>query len=667
MTNRTVKAELEIAGKDSSGPAFRSVATRMGQMERQFARFNKTAAAFDKRIAVINRSVSGYNRVAGQMGKITAAMRVGVGGFGIYEVARGIKDTVMVAANFEESLFAIQKKSGATAEQMAKLGDEIKGLATEMPVSIEEIASAFERGAAAGIPLDELREFAKLTAGVADAWDTSAENVGNIFAGFNVGLGIARKDLSSFASLINDLADSGIADETGIADFVDRVGASLKNFGMTPEEIAAYGAAMLNLKMPAEVGARAMDTLTGKLAAPENLSPKSRKALGAIVGDLTKFGKLAGNQKLTFFLKQLEKMTGQRRTSLLGALLGEGFDDEITRLVAGVEEVERNLDLARKHVANPSTSIVDAQTKKLDLFNSQLKIMGGHFDVIATNIGDQILPALTDVAKSINETLSHGQAISKADVDKSREELNQEFQWFYDRFVEENKDDWAAGGKAINAYDDARAMVGRGEIRDVYEYIERLRQQGRDIRRENGYAGPGEKPKGRTSMPVRFYREPEFPGGDHGYDPYNLPPSGVPIPGDRNAPGKSDLRNLQDQYLRYGNGRPTVAQINEALQTAQSRDDPALKGFLGFHGMDGNGAPQVKADEAEQAMNRGAAQIEQAGDGLVSGLQPLLREMSALTSRLSSIKITVAPSGGARVNADTGPSMPPVGPGGRPW
>ncbi len=655
---REVEARLKISAVDRTGRVLKNVGDKLGYIDSRAQDYNRTMSATGR---IGQSTMLALTRFAGPA-VIGAAF------------AKGAKEAVAASATFEESLFGIQKKSGATAEQMAKLGDEIKGLATEMPVSIDEIASAFERGAAAGIPLEELREFAKLTAGVADAWDTSAENVGNIFAGFNVGLGIARKDLASYASLINDLADSGIADETGIADFVDRVGASLKNFGMTPEEIAAYGAAMLNLKMSSEVGARAMDTLTGKLSAPENLSPKSRKALGAIVGDLDKFGKLAGNQKLTFFLKQLDKMTGQRRTSLLGALLGEGFDDEITRLVAGVEEVERNLDMARKHVANPSTSIVDAQAKKLELFNSQLKIMQNHLQTIATNVGDEILPALTDVAKSINETLSHGQAISKADEGKSWQEKRQEFQWFYDRFVEENKGDWAAGGKAINAYDDARAMIGRGEIRDVYEYIERLRQQGRDLRGENGYAGPGETPKGRTSMPVRFYNEPEFPGGDRNLDPYNLPQSGVPVPGDRNAPSKRDLRNLQDQYLRYGSGRPTTAQVSEALQTAQSRDDPALKGFLGFHGMDGNGAPQVKADEAEQAMNRGAAQIEQgasqieqAGGGFLSGMRSLIQELNTVATRLSNIRVQTTSSDRPRVNADTGPSMPPQRPGGGGW
>ncbi len=45
----------------------------------------------------------------------------------------------------------------------------------------------------------------------------------------HVGLGIPIDKLEAYASMINDLADAGIADETGISDFIDRAGASLKN------------------------------------------------------------------------------------------------------------------------------------------------------------------------------------------------------------------------------------------------------------------------------------------------------------------------------------------------------------------------------------------------------------------------------------------------------
>jgi len=463
---REVEARLKISAVDRTGRVFKTVGDKLGE---------------------INRRADQYNGVMGRMGTAAVGLVTRMGPAALAAAGAGVAYSAKQAAAFEESLFGIQKKSGATAEEMRKIADEIQSLATEVPVSVEEIASAFERGAAAGVPLAELKEFAKITAQVADAWDTTAENVGNTFAGFSASMGLDRKDLVAYASLINDLADSGIADETGIADFIDRAGASLKNFGMTPEEIAAYGAALANLKLPSEVAARAMDTVTGKLAAPENLSPKSRTALGKIVGDLESFGKMAGNQKLTYFLQKLDKMTGQQRTSLLGALLGDGFDDEVSRMVGGFAEIERNLAAARKHVQAPSNSIVDTATNKLGLFNSQLQIMGSNVKNIATDLGDTFLPSLTEIAKEINETLKEaregGQARRTATEGLSDQEKQQQLKWFIDRYHEINPDQHRfAGGQY---YNQALEMVGRGEIRDLDAYLEMSRQRARYANQQN--------------------------------------------------------------------------------------------------------------------------------------------------------------------------------------
>lgn len=607
---REVEARLKISAVDRTGRVLKNVGDKLQQ---------------------VNGRAEQYNRSMGLMGRIGDAalgrlMLLGATGF--TAAGAGAIYATRQAAKFEESLFAIQKKSGATAQEMEKLGSEIKDLSTQMPVSVDEIASAFERGAAAGIPLDELKEFARLTAGVADAWETTAENVGNTFAGFTAGMGMNRGDLEAYASLINDLADAGIADETGIADFIDRAGASLKNFGMTPEEIAAYGASLLNLKMPAEVAARAMDTVTGKLLAPENLSPKASGALEGIVGDLDAFARLAGNEKFTFFIDRLDNLSSQRRASLLGALLGEGFDDEIMRLVSGSDEMRRNLEMASKHVANPSTSIIDAQIKKLELFNSQLQIMQNHFSVIATDLGDKALPALTEVAKQINETLDSGRARGKALENMSAAERGQQEEWFYKRLLEEE------GGNVTRrqynmAYQSALEMVGRGEIQDVYDYLDRLKTNNRYIRQQN-----------RPSVGRQGYRSAAAPAV---------------------APGEG--LSLAEQYQLYGMAQKSSREPKREVRSALLKmADPSQLGMDGLGGVliedAGKAGDQLKTS-SEEAGSRIAQGGEQAASALERVADKLLSVANAI-NRLGNFSV----GGGTGVNANTGRSMPPAA--GRP-
>jgi TP901 family phage tail tape measure protein len=381
MSNREIEARLKISAIDRTGKVLSNIGNKLEMVNRRAVMFNRTQQAVSDSLLLMARYVG------------PAAL-----GLELYRATTK-------AANFETSLFNIQKKSNATTEQMKLLGEQARQLSREMPLSIDEIAAGMERGAAAGVPTDQLREFARLTAMIADGWEVSSEEAGNFVAGFNKGLHIPMEQMQTFASLINDLADSGIADEKDIADFIDRVGASLQNFGMTPQQVAAYGASFLNLKMPAEVAARAMNTLSSKLIAPENLAPKSRKALTAIVGDLKSFAKLSGDEKMSRFLRSLHNMPNQRRASLLGALLGEGFSDEILRLVNGLDEVDRNMGMVRKQMEHPSNSILTLYEKQLETFNQRVKILRNQLGDIELSLGQRILPLAEKVVGTVSKGL----------------------------------------------------------------------------------------------------------------------------------------------------------------------------------------------------------------------------------------------------------------------
>ncbi|WP_210187235.1 phage tail tape measure protein [Agrobacterium pusense] len=592
-------------------------------------------------------------------------------------IAAGAIYATKQAGDFEQALFNIQKKSGATTKQMADLREEILSLSKVMPVSMDEITSAFERGAAAGVPLGELRDFARLSSGVADAWDTTAENVSNTFAGFVAGMGMQRKDLEAFASLINDLADSGIADETGIADFIDRAGASLKNFGMTPEEVAAYGAALLNLKMPAEVAARAMDTVSGKLLAPENLSPKSSTALKAIVGDLDKFAKMSGNTKMVYFLQQVEKLSSQRRASLLGALLGEGFDDEIMRLVAGSEELRRNLKMARDHVASPSNSIADAQAKKFELFNSQLLLLRKNMEDVFRSAGEKaIMPWLSDAIKQVNDAIADMDTRRKAVKGQSSEQIEQDHEKFVNAYMKDNPSTYGSmdldRANADRAYREALKQVGEGKIVDVHEYNIQRRQdkayQERVKAAKEQYAAYGQGRAGVNNLP-------EFPGGGTG-----LPP----IPTPRPSIDPEHFRVLRENYAAYGEGRRNISNTNGqrgALNQSLTRDerrqrlreaDPASLGMEGMGGVLIESSRQIESSGAAagRSMEDGAASVKQAGESLLSSLLNVARQIDAAAAKLQSVKFAGTTMGNRPLaNADTGRTFPPEisKPGGGGW
>ncbi|MCD1644338.1 phage tail tape measure protein [Aurantimonas coralicida] len=366
------------------------VSAQARQIERSLDRMERTNGRAERgmtRGAVAGGRMSGALKVM--------ALRAGAIA-GPMAAAFGAKEVVTTAADFESSLVGIQKKAGTTAEQTAAIGEEIKALATsgEIAVPIEEIAAAYERGAAAGIPIDQLKEFARLSSMAADAFEMSAEDVGNAAAGFQTNLDIPIKDMERYFDLINGLADAGIADESEIVTFLDKVGAKLKSFGLSNEQSAALGASLLNLKMPAEVAARAMDTLTTKLLTP-NASKTSRKAFNELYGSTEAFTDLLKEdtqEAMIDFLKKIEKLDKFKRAELLTDILGQGFSGEVGQLSGGIEELLRNLRYAEGR--DWFGSLRKSYDLKLDTFWSQWQIMKNALAELAIDTGTMGMPAL---------------------------------------------------------------------------------------------------------------------------------------------------------------------------------------------------------------------------------------------------------------------------------
>lgn len=333
-----------------------------------------------------------------------------------------VKQVVTAAADFESSLTGIQKKAGISGEATAKLGNEIKDLATsgDLAVPIEELLAAYERGAAAGLPTEELEEFASLSAKAADAFEMSAEDVGNAAAGFGTSLNLPIGEMERYFDLINGLADSGISDESDIVKFVDRAGAQLKMMGLTNEQIAAYGSTMLNLKMPAEVAARAMNTLSTKLLTPQS-TKKSKKAFEQLYGSADEFTEMMkddANGAVEDFLKRLEGLDKFERTEILTDILGQGFADEINRVVAALPELRRNLDYAAG--SEWFGSLSDSYQLKLDDFWSQWQIMKNKVETLAIDLGGAGMPILKNAltgARELVDDIQDGMAAFEANVD----------------------------------------------------------------------------------------------------------------------------------------------------------------------------------------------------------------------------------------------------------
>jgi TP901 family phage tail tape measure protein len=344
-----------------------------------------------------------------------------IGGIG---AGMGFKEVIQQASDFETALVNIQKKAGTTAEQTRELGEQIKELATDgsVAVSIDEIAKGMERGAAAGLPLDQLRQFAMLSAKAADAFEMSSQDIGNAAAGFNTVLKIPMNEMQKYFDLINGLADSGIADESAIVAYVDQGGAMAKTFGLMPDQIAAVGASLANLKVPAAKAATATNAIFAKLLAPESMSGPAIHAFNRLIKDTTKFQKqLASGQSEEAFIGMLDALNAldkETRTGIIADLFGQDHLDVMMQMVEGADELKRNL----KYAGGDTWfgSLDKSYALKLNTMASQWQIFKNQASELAINVGTAGMPALREGlegAKYLVDEIGKGFKAFKGQID----------------------------------------------------------------------------------------------------------------------------------------------------------------------------------------------------------------------------------------------------------
>ena len=689
---REVEARLRLSAVDRTAAAFAAVQKKLAAVEKRtqavtraerWATLRRPLEVTEDRMARIGRASS---LAAMSTARVLAPLAFG---------AAAIK-VIQTGSRVEAAMFAIKQKSGATREQVAGLKSEIMDLGQQVPVALDELASAYERGAAAGIPLDDLRDFAKLTAQVADNWDMSAESVANAFAGFSAGLGIKKDQWSGFADLINYLADSGIANESDIVDFLDRVGASLKNFGMKPEEAAAFGASLANLKMAPEIAARAMDTLTGKLLAPENLSKGSHSAFEQIVGDVDKFAKLAnsdGTKALMEFFGKLQSMEPQKRVSLLGAFMGEGFDDEVARMVSGLDEIQRNLTLIQDK-SKYEGSIAGLSEQKLDLFDSKMQLLKNSADHLGTALYDVFATKLVS-GVDIGAKAIEGLAAQMDDSAAFRSGLAKQ--------AKGGVGEQDVYGEYKRRYE---AVYGPVSMWDDSSFRKSL---DRDVKRYG--RGQAKSPYADLEMAAGFKNTSLYPDFDEGanaaeawrrrnagnIDGVSLSlPSSVPTPRLSGIAAAANTSGLGEQLALYGAGREALRQYlgSKDYLASQARGTNNVAARMAADAALAEAAPSKsisqRAFEANQGVNadalvpsfdglRGALTdggSQAAGDikqAIADGVAGIRQELSGVGSQIGSdaasafragasgVTVGVRPTNGTLTNRNTGVSMPNAG------
>lgn len=161
------------------------------------------------------------------------------------------------AVGFESKMADVRKVVDGLDDKkaFAQMSDDILTLSTQLPMAAEGIAEIVAAGGQSGIARDELMQFANDAVKMGVAFDTTAEESGQMMAQWRTAFRMTQDEVVGLADKINYLGNTGPANAAAISDVVTRIGPLGEVAGVASGEIAALGATISGMGVAPEVAA----------------------------------------------------------------------------------------------------------------------------------------------------------------------------------------------------------------------------------------------------------------------------------------------------------------------------------------------------------------------------------------------------------------------------
>lgn len=217
---------------------------------------------------------SGLNQLKGVFVKGIAALGVG----------KMFSEAIKSGISFESAFTGVQKTVDATDEQLKTLRSNIRGMAKEMPESVEEIAGVAEAAGQLGIKTKSITSFTKTMVQLGDATNLSSESAATSLARFANITGMSQDNFDKLGSTVVALGNNLATTESEIVDMSMRIAGAGSQVGMTETQIMSFSGALSSVGIETEAGGTAFSTLLSKMNLATTKGGASLKSFADVAG-----------------------------------------------------------------------------------------------------------------------------------------------------------------------------------------------------------------------------------------------------------------------------------------------------------------------------------------------------------------------------------------------
>ena len=378
-----------------------------GRLQRSYERLQnsqQTLQQLNQAQQNINESISHTKtQLVGTVGVMTAA------GVAIYS------GPVKKAAEFQEQMSTVQAISGATGDDLGLLSEKAKEMGATTKFTAKEAGQAMEYMAMAGWKTKDMMGGIEGVMNLAAASGEELAAVSDIVTDAMTAFGMAADGTTNGVSNATHFADVLAQASSNANTNVGMMGETFKyvapvagSLGYSLEDTATMIGIMANSGIKASNAGTALRSIMTRLSTDAGASSKSLGALGILTEKLgVQFYDSEGKTR------ELAKVIGETREAWKGLTQEEqnnyakkiAGESGISGFLALMNAEQVDFDKLAASINNADGAAKAMAETKLDNLNGQITLMQSAWDALQVELGEMLLPVLTDLIKKATEML----------------------------------------------------------------------------------------------------------------------------------------------------------------------------------------------------------------------------------------------------------------------
>lgn len=384
-----------IAQQERLNGVLRRQQRELQAQERHQQRVNR-AQAFEGRVNSVKDSARGN--------MMDAVAKAGM-------VAAPIKQAIEF-----ESTFADVKKvvDFDTDGEIAAMKKEIIDMTKEIPMSATEFNEIIASGGQANIAKNELTTFAKDAAKMGVAFDMTAQDSGQMMAEWRSAFGMNQKEVVNLADKVNHLGNKSAASAPKISDVLQRIGPLGDIGGVASGEIAALGAAMVEVGTSPEVASTGLKNMILNLTKGEaatNTQKKAFEKLGLSAVDMAKMMQDDAQGAILKVFESIQGMDSHEQASILTQLFGSESVGAIAPLLTDLDRLKELFTMVGDESQYAGSMQAEFEARSATTENS-LQLLKNQVAALGLKVGDALLPALNEIVDKLSAGAEKVQAFA---------------------------------------------------------------------------------------------------------------------------------------------------------------------------------------------------------------------------------------------------------------